>query len=330
LREAMYWKQVPVGKTRCLLCPHRCLLANNKTGICLVRQNKDGVLYTKVYGKVSSYSSDPVEKKPLYHFYPGSQIFSIGTWGCNLKCTMCQNWNISQQEVSTEEFSPDDIAGIAKENKAIGVAYTYNEPFIWYEYVLDCSKKIHEAGMKNVLVTNGFVSEEPLKEILPYIDAFNIDLKASGESFYREVCGAQLSPVMRTIKNVYESKTHLELTYLVIPTLNDRIEEIAETCDWIASISKDIPVHFSRYFPQYKMDIDPTPIATLLKVYEIAKSRLNYVYLGNISSDKLKNETICPNCGNTVITREFPDIEVSGMKEGFCGKCGEKIYGAFE
>ncbi|MCX7697968.1 MAG: radical SAM protein, partial [Candidatus Goldbacteria bacterium] len=178
MQEARFYKKEPVGKTRCLLCPHRCFLANNKTGRCLVRVNKDGILYTKIYGEVSSYAMDPIEKKPLYHFYPGSFIFSVGSYGCNFKCTFCQNWHISQQEVATERFSPDDLIEIALSNNSIGIAYTYNEPFIWYEFVYDTAKIAKDKNLKNVLVTNGFVNEEPLKEILPYIDAMNIDLKA--------------------------------------------------------------------------------------------------------------------------------------------------------
>jgi pyruvate formate lyase activating enzyme len=329
MKEGMYYKKVPVGKVRCFICPHRCAFANGKTGRCRVRINKDGTLYLRTYGELSSYAMDPMEKKPLYHFYPGSQIFSIGSWGCNFKCTFCQNWQISQQETATEKFEPADIVEIAAQNKSIGIAYTYNEPFIMYEFMLDTAKLAKEKGLKNVIVTNGFVSEEPLREILPFIDAMNIDLKAGNESFYREVCDGQLEPVMHTIKTVFEAGCHVELTTLVIPTLNDKMDELADITDWITSVSRDIPLHFSRYFPQYKMNLDPTPVETMLAAYEIAAKKLNYVYLGNIPMAAAGNDTKCPKCGKTIIERHWPDVKVTAMKRGNCGHCGEKIYGRF-
>lgn len=329
MQEARFYKKEPVGKTRCVLCPHRCLLANNKTGRCLVRVNNDGVLYTKIYGEVSSYAMDPIEKKPLYHFYPGSYIFSVGSYGCNFKCTFCQNWHISQQQVETEKFSPDDLVEIALNNNSIGIAYTYNEPFIWYEFVYDTSKIAKEKNLKNVLVTNGFVNEEPLKELLPYIDAMNIDLKASNESFYREICDGQLAPVMRTIQISFEAGVHIELTNLIIPTLNDKVEEIKDIIEWISSISSDIPVHFTRYFPQYKMDIEPTPIETLLTAYEIAKKKLKYVYIGNTDPKFGGVDTICPKCKKVLIARNRLNVKIEGIKDNHCSNCNEKIYGKF-
>ena len=326
--EARFYKKEPVMKVRCVLCPHRCLLGNNKTGICKVRYNKDGVLYTKVYGELTSYAMDPMEKKPLYNFYPGTQIFSIGTWGCNFKCTFCQNWQISQQQVATEHFEKEDIVEIALQNKSIGVAYTYNEPFIWYEFVYDTAKLAREKGLKNVLVTNGFVSEEPLKEMLPLIDAMNVDLKAGNENFYREVCGGQLAPVQRTIKTAHEAGVHVELTTLVIPTLNDK-EDIDIITDWVAEISPEIPLHFSRYFPQYKMNIDPTEIETLKRAYDTARKKLKYVYIGNVPADTGGSETFCPNCGKTVIKRDWLKVEMTGMDKGNCKHCGTAIHGKF-
>jgi pyruvate formate lyase activating enzyme len=329
LIEAKFYKKEAVNKVRCVLCPHRCFLPNNRTGICLARKNIDGVLYTMNYGEVTSYAMDPIEKKPLYHFYPGSEIFSIGTWGCNFKCTFCQNWTISQQKVSAEHFDKEGIVEMAKAENSIGIAYTYNEPTIWYEFVYDTAKLAKENGLKNVLVTNGFISEEPLKEILPLIDAMNIDLKAGSESFYRELCAGQLPPVMRTIKIAFEAGCHIELTTLIIPTLNDRKEELEEIVNWVASISEDIPLHFSRYFPQYKMDLDPTPIETLLNAYEIGKKKLKNVYLGNVASEVGGANTYCPKCKKELIHREFYDIKVTGLNKNTCKYCGEKIYGQF-
>jgi len=329
LKEALYYKQVPVGKARCLLCPHRCMISNNKTGRCRVRQNINGTLYTKIYGQVSSYGLDPVEKKPLYHFYPGKRIFSIGSWGCNFKCTFCQNWQISQQEAHGEKFSVEDIAGIASDNGSIGIAYTYNEPLIWYEFVLDCAKAVRASGMKNVLVTNGFISEEPLTELLPYIDAMNIDLKAGSESFYREVCDGQLEPVMRTIKAAHAAGCHVELTTLLIPTLNDRMDEIREMAQWIASVSPHIPLHYSRYFPNYKMNIDPTPVDFMLAACEAASKELYHVYLGNVDTLVTGENTICPHCKSVIIERNYPDARITAMNGNKCANCGEEIYGKF-
>src|ERR1035437_2519197 len=210
MHEAKFYKKEPVNKTRCVLCPHRCVISNHKAGICMVRTNEDGVLYAATYGELTSYAVDPVEKKPLYNFYPGTELFSIGSWGCNFRCTFCQNWQISQQKVATEHFEKEDIIRITKENNSIGIAYTYNEPLIWYEFVYDTCVIARESGLKNVIVTNGYISEEPLKELLPYVDAMNIDLKSFSEAFYREVCAGQLDPVLRSIKQAYDAGVHVE------------------------------------------------------------------------------------------------------------------------
>ncbi|MCE5299481.1 MAG: AmmeMemoRadiSam system radical SAM enzyme [Spirochaetia bacterium] len=328
LREAKFWKKEPVNRARCVLCPHRCMITNNKSGICMARTNKDGVLYTKVYGELSSYAMDPIEKKPLYHFYPGTEIFSIGTWGCNLKCTFCQNWQISQQEVPTEHFEPADIVEVALSHNSVGVAYTYNEPFIWHEFVYDTAGEVRGKGLKNVLVTNGYVSEEPLKEMLPYIDAMNVDIKAGNDNFYREVCSGRLAPVMRTVKTAVEAGVHVELTNLVIPTLNDR-DDIDRIVEWVAGISPDIPLHFSRYYPQYKMNIDPTEISMLAGAQEKARQKLKYVYTGNVPSESGGSDTECPKCKKQLIHREFYKVDVTGIKDGKCRHCGEPIAGRF-
>jgi pyruvate formate lyase activating enzyme len=326
--EAKFYKKDAVNKVRCLLCPHRCLISNHKTGICQARRNEDGVLYAETYGELTSYAMDPVEKKPLYHFLPGTELFSIGSYGCNFKCTFCQNWQISQHKVATEHFEKEDIVRITGENGASGIAYTYNEPFIWHEFVFDTAKLAREKSLKNVLVTNGYVSEEPLREILPLIDAMNIDLKSLSESFYREVCGGQLEPVLRTIKLAYEAGVHVELTTLVIPGLNDG-EDIEKITDWVAGISTDIPLHFSRYFPHYKMNLAPTDLEVLHNAYETGRKKLKYVYLGNVATDQGGCDTICPGCGSAVIKRDFIAIDTSGLFDGRCKKCNARIAGVF-
>lgn len=326
--EAKFYKKEPVMKTRCVLCPHRCSLGNNKTGLCKVRYNKDGILYSRIYGELTSYAMDPIEKKPLYNFYPGSHIFSIGSWGCNFRCTFCQNWQISQQKAATEHFEKEDIVETALQNGSIGVAYTYNEPFVWYEFVYDTAELVRKKGMKNVIVTNGYISEEPLKEMLPLIDAMNIDIKAGNENFYREVCGGQMAPVMRTIKLAYEAGVHVELTNLVIPSLNDT-DDLEKIVDFAAEISPDIPLHFSGYFPQYKMNMEPTETGTLLRAYELAKKKLKYVYIGNVPAGTGGSDTFCPQCGKPVIKREWLKIDMSGMENGKCKNCGSQIRGKF-
>ena len=326
--EAKYYKKEPINKARCVLCPHRCLISNHKAGICMVRQNEDGVLYADSYAELTSYAVDPVEKKPLYNFYPGTELFSIGSWGCNFKCTFCQNWQISQQKVATEHFEPEDIIRIAKENESIGIAYTYNEPLIWYEYVYDTCVLARKSGLKNVIITNGYISEEPLKELLPFVDAMNIDLKSFSEAFYREVCAGQLDPVLRTIKQAHEAGVHVELATLVIPGLNDK-EDINRIVDWVAELSPDIPLHFSRYFPQYKMNLEPTDLEVLHMAYETGRSKLKYVYLGNVSAEIGGSDTYCPKCGKEVIKRDFMSIDTSGLFDGKCKHCNTPVAGRF-
>jgi pyruvate formate lyase activating enzyme len=327
LTPAKFWR-TEGEKIRCYLCPHNCMIGEGKIGMCLVRTNRQGSLFTKNYGQVTSYGMDPVEKKPLYHFYPGSKIFSMGTWGCNLKCLFCQNWEISQQEAPADHFEPKEAVDMAVNEGSSMIAYTYNEPFIWYEFVYDTAVEAGGRGLKNVLVTNGFVSEEPLKEILPHIDAMNIDLKSFNDDFYKKTCSGRLDPVLRTIETVYRAGVHVELTTLVIPTLNDG-EDISRVIDWVASISPDIPLHFSRYFPQYKMKLPPTGVDTLLNAYRLAQKKLKYVYVGNVPLEVSGADTICPKCKSSIIERSGYFTQVKGLKGNKCAECGEVIYGKF-
>lgn len=283
MKEAMYYKKMEEGEVDCFLCPQLCRIKKGGRGFCGVRVNEDGVLRTINYGQAASISLDPIEKKPLYHFHPGEMILSVGTIGCNLACLFCQNWSISKDAQSpTEEVTPGFIIGQAKKLNSFGIAYTYNEPFIWFEFVLETAKAAKTAGLKNVLVTNGFVQPGPLAELLPYIDAANIDIKSIRDGFYRKVCSGRVEPVLETIKTMCKS-CHVELTNLVIPALNDSKEDIAALVDWIAdNIGTDVPLHFSRYFPCYKMTIPPTPPQTLSQARSIAEKKLRFVHLGNI------------------------------------------------
>lgn len=287
-KEASYWEAAENGKTRCLLCPHRCLISPGKRGLCGVRENTDGTLFTINYGLVSSLALDPIEKKPLNRFYPGSLILSAGSVGCNFACPFCQNYGIARtalEEVETHYIPPEELAenASALESRGnIGVAYTYNEPMIWFEYVLDTARAVRERGMKNVLVTNGFVSKEPLKELLPYIDAMNIDLKAFDPGFYKNVVQGKLADVKSTIA-VSAKTCHVEVTTPVIPGLNDSVEDTRKMAMWLAGISPDLPLHLSRFFPRHEMtDRAPTSRHALNELAIAAREYLNYVYIGNI------------------------------------------------
>ena len=283
MHEAMYYEKLDGKRVHCHLCPYECLISDAGKGACGVRSNRDGTLYTSVYGKTTGIALDPIEKKPLYRYHPGEYILSLGTRGCNLHCEFCQNWHISQEvDGPTENITSEEVVERAKSLGSFGIAYTYNEPFIWYEFVLHTAKLAKANDLENVLVTNGFVNIEPLKEMLPFIDAMNIDLKAFDEDFYVKICKGRLKPVLDVIKES-SKKCHIELTNLIIPTLNDSEVMIKKMVGWIyENLGPGVPLHLSRYFPCYKTTIPPTPIATLNMAERIAKEKLRYVYVGNV------------------------------------------------
>lgn len=284
-RIAMYFQKIEDSKVHCYLCPHNCVIKPDGIGACRARKNIGGELYSLNYGQITSMGLDPIEKKPLYRFHPGSQILSAGTFGCNLKCSFCQNWSIAHENPRSIKATPEELAQKALEftdEGNIGIAYTYNEPSIWYEYVLETSKLAKEKGLANVLVTNGFITKEPLLELLPYIDAMNIDVKAFTASFYYDICKGTLDNVLETVA-IAVPKSHVEVTTLVVPGLNDALDEIGSLAKWLASISPEIPLHLTRYFPNYKMqDRPPTPRETLYKARDKALESLKYVYVGNV------------------------------------------------
>jgi len=283
MKEALYYEKLPGGRVKCHLCPNECVINDGGRGFCGVRVNKEGVLYTEVYGKTTSITLDPIEKKPLYRYHPGENILSLGTKGCNFHCDFCQNWQISQDvNAPVHNITPREAIDRARALGSFGIAYTYNEPFIWYEFVLDTAKLARKNTLENVLVTNGYVSPEPLEGMLPYIGAMNIDLKSFDEDFYTKICGGHLAPVLDTIKRSARS-CHIELTNLIIPTLNDSEKSVTKLVDWIAdNVGPEVPLHFSGYFPCYKITFPPTPIETLRMAEQIAKKKLKYVYLGNV------------------------------------------------
>lgn len=322
MKEAMYYKKLDNDRVLCVLCPHNCNIYDGGRGACMVRKNEGGTLYTLNYNRIAAIAMDPIEKKPLYHFYPGSKILSVGTVGCNLKCSFCQNYHIAHKEAITEEITSEHLIDIAKEyGDNIGIAYTYNEPSIWYEFVYETSKLAKANGLKNVLVTNGFISEEPLEELLPFIDAMNIDVKGFTEKYYRDVCKGLLEPVKRTVE-IASRKCHVEITTLVVTDLNDSIEEIREIAKWISSINKDIPLHLSRYFPNYKLSNDPTPVNTLIEAKKEGEKYLNYVYIGNVWGHD--SNTYCPQCKSPLVSRGEV-VSTEGIEKGRCKTCGETI-----
>jgi pyruvate formate lyase activating enzyme len=324
MKKAEFWK-AEGEKIRCLLCPHKCLIADGKAGICRVRVNDRGVLKTSAYGEVISISVDPIEKKPLYHYYPGSDILSTGPRGCNLSCKFCQNWTISQADGPISKVSPKKLVEYAVSENSVGIAFTYTEPIIAFEYILDAGKIAHESGLVNVLITNGFINPEPFDKLLEVVDAMNIDLKSMEDDFYRDICGARLEPVMDTIRAASKSNAHVEITNLLIPGYNDSDDAIEKFVDFIASVDPLIPVHFSAYYPCYQFDAPPTPVETLDRAYDIARERLNYIYGGNRRTT-WGNDTRCPQCGNLLVQRTGYSTRIIGIsKDGLCENCGRKV-----
>ena len=288
MTQCKYFKRMDDGRVECTLCPHHCHIAEGKTGICRSRRNQGGVLVSEVYGKPCSLAIDPIEKKPLYHFHPGTTCLSLACTGCNFRCLNCQNHDISQvapADVNHYELSPEDVVALCLKHHCPGIAYTYTEPLTYLEYIIDCARLAHEAGLWNILVTAGYVCQEPLADLLPYLDAANVDLKSFSDDIYMKVSGGHLQPVLDTILVMKQAGVWVEITNLVIPTVNDDLDMIRLMCRWLADNGlAEAPLHFSRFFPRYKMqDTPPTPIATLKAAKRIAEEAgIKYVYLGNV------------------------------------------------
>ncbi len=331
MKAARYYEELQRNTLKCNLCPHYCVIGDGKQGICRVRKNTGGELFLETYGVVSSVGFDPIEKKPLYHFYPGSEIFSIGSFGCNLRCKFCQNWQISQETPNggspRRQNSPESLVATALENKSnIGIAFTYNEPIVWFEFMMDIAAISRKKGLKNVMVTNGFINREPLAELIGLIDAFNVDLKAFTEDFYKHQTFSKLEPVKETLKIIRKSGRHLEITNLVVTGLNDNMKDFTEMVKWISGeLGRDTVLHLSRYFPNYKTSAVPTPVGILEEFHALASQSLDFVYLGNLTSTT-GQDTKCPQCGAKVINRSRYDTWISGLdKDGKCKKCNHKI-----
>ncbi len=335
LKEALLYEKLENKLVHCYLCAHHCKIAayGEKFGFCGVRQNINGVLYTHVYARPCAMHVDPIEKKPLYHFSPGSSAFSIATIGCNFRCGFCQNWDISQESVrdgaylGEREVLPQEIVETAIKNKCKSISYTYTEPTIFFEYAFDTAKLAKQKGLYNNFVTNGYMTAEALEMIKPYLDAANVDLKFFKDSSYKKICAASLKPVLDSIKLMHDLDIWVEVTTLVVPGENDSQEELRDIAGFIASVDKNIPWHVSRFHPDYQFtDRQPTPEATLKKAQEIGKeSGLTYIYVGNVIG--FGNDTFCPNCKKLLIKRELFSILEYNIKHGKCAFCNTAIPG---
>jgi pyruvate formate lyase activating enzyme len=326
-KEARFWKTLSDSKVQCSLCSHRCKIDNKKVGICGVRRNENGRLFSLIYGSCSSIAADPIEKKPLYHFHPGTNALSLGTVGCNFKCIHCQNYGISTAGPDfsyMQEITPEMAIDLTEKYNCQGIAYTYNEPTIWHEFTFDSAKIAKKNDLYTLYVTNGYISEDPLRELSSVLDAMNIDVKAFTNDFYKKVCKASLQPVLDTCVFAKELDIHIELTYLVIPGYNDSLKEVENFCKWVfEKLDKDIPIHFSRFHPDHNLiDVPRTPMETMLKVYDIAKKTgILYCYLGNVPAGDYEN-TNCPKCGSTCVERNGFFVKNVGLKGNKCSKCG--------
>ncbi|MDO9585501.1 MAG: AmmeMemoRadiSam system radical SAM enzyme [Syntrophales bacterium] len=335
IREALLYEKIAVGRTQCRLCGHQCIINQGKRGLCGVRENREGVLHTLVYGKIIAENVDPIEKKPLFHVHPGSRSFSIATVGCNFCCDFCQNYNISQMpresgDIAGREMTPADIVERAISSGSRTIAYTYTEPTVYFEFAFDTARLAHERGLKNVFVTNGYMTGETIEMIAPYLDAANVDLKSYREEFYRDYCGARLMPVLDSLKKMKELGVWIEVTTLVIPALNDGIEELKGIAGFVYSLGAETPWHVSRFHPQYKMtSTPPTAAGILLRALQIGRDAgLKYVYVGNIPGGEGEN-TYCYNCGKLLIGRYGFSIKSMALEGNACPDCGTVLEGIY-
>ncbi|RJP80192.1 MAG: AmmeMemoRadiSam system radical SAM enzyme [Candidatus Zixiibacteriota bacterium] len=322
MHQAEYY-HLESSRLVCDLCPHGCKLREGQAGVCRVRRRQGNRLEVDNYAQVASLALDPIEKKPLYHFRPGSLILSAGANGCNLKCAFCQNAEISQGSVPTRHLPVEALVEAAGTRGSIGVAFTYSEPLMWYEYILEAAAELKRRDYAVVLVTNGYLSEAPFRRLLPLVDALNVDLKSPSRDFYRKLCKADLEPVQRNIRLAHEAGVHVEIAHLVVTGWNDNDESIQRTAAWIASVSDEIPLHLSRYFPHYRYAEPPTSEAFLFHALDLARRELKFAYLGNIAGGG--SDTLCPDCGAIVIERRAYRTRVLNLRDGACARCGRSL-----
>jgi pyruvate formate lyase activating enzyme len=331
---ARWWETMPDGRLHCYLCPRHCHIGEGQTGFCFIRKNEDGRLVQLGYGRPAALQMDPVEKKPLNHFFPGTKILSMGTAGCNMGCFFCQNWDISKakaDQVNSTSLGPEQVVELMLQHGAPSIAFTYNEPTIWGEYVIDIAKVAHQEGLNTVMVSNGYITREAFFDVYQHIDAANIDLKAFTENFYSKITLTHLQPVLDTLKWLrHETDVWFEITNLIIPTLNDGDSEFRQLCDWVLqNLGDDVPLHFTAFHPDFKLqDKPPTPPETLHRARAIAfEMGLKFVYEGNIWSEG--GNTICPGCKRAIIRRSWHAILSNDVREGKCKHCGAHIPGVF-
>jgi len=334
LHPAEFFKKLEDKEIECELCPRKCLIGDKERGYCGARENIDGEYYTLVYGKPCSTNVDPIEKKPFFHFLPGSLAFSIATAGCNLNCKFCQNWQISQfrpEQIKSVDMSPGEVAAQAQRYKCESIAYTYSEPTIFYEYMRDCAAAGAAMNLRSVMISAGYIQPEPLEKLIPHLSAVKIDLKSFREKYYDEICNGQLKPVLDTLMTLKKSGIWFEIVYLMVPTLNDDPSEIEDLCGWVVNeLGTDVPVHFTRFHPDYLLkDLPPTPIESLEAAYSIAKKiGMHFPYIGNVYGHEGEN-TYCPGCGQIVIGRRGFQIDEIALKNNACLKCGRVIPGVW-
>jgi pyruvate formate lyase activating enzyme len=334
LKEALFYERLPEGEVQCGLCPRECLLREGERGDCRVRVNLEGRLYSLVYGKPCALSLEPIEKAPLFHFMPGHKRLCVATAGCNLRCRYCQNWHISQrnpEEVESADASPEAIVEQAIASGARSICFTFSEPVVFYEYMYDIARLGKSKGLKTSMVSAGYINPEPLENLLEVLDAVKIDLKAFDEEFYEDITKGTLEPVLNTLETIRRKDTWLEIVNLVVPTLNDDPKGIKRMCEWIRdTLGAGVPLHFSRFFPMYRLtDLPATPITTLERAHLIAlEAGLEYVYIGNVPGH-MHNSTYCPSCGKRLIHRVQYSISERHLKEGRCAFCGEAVEGVW-
>ena len=330
IKEGVLFDQLPNNRARCNVCSHRCNIGEGKIGICGTRKNISGKVHSIIYNTVSSEAVDPIEKKPLYHFLPGTLSYSLGTIGCNFRCEHCQNWNISQVKLEgsyTMEITPEEAVRRAKDSGCKSISWTYNEPAIWHEYTYDSAVLAKKAGLRTVYVTNGYITPEALQRISHYLDAYRVDIKSFSESFYRKICSARLAPVLESTRMAKGLGMHVEVITLIIPGRNDSQEEITQLVKWVHdNLGENTPIHFTRFHPMYQMkDVYSTPVEMLEKAYDLAKHEgMRFVYIGNVPGHKYEN-TYCPECNALLIDRTALTVSEYNIKKGKCHRCGEKI-----
>lgn len=326
--ESKFYIKLDNNTIECQLCPHSCKIKNERVGICNTRLNRNGILESVQWGVIASAALDPIEKKPFYHFHPGKMIYSIGGFGCNLSCIFCQNYEISQYVPHNIDklrvVQPHELVQKAKIHRnSIGIAYTYNEPTIWFEYMIETAEEAKKEGLKNVMISNGYINPEPLRILQNYIDAFNIDLKSFSTDFYKKITRGSVEPVLNSLKMIRNSGKHLEITFLVIPNLNDSFDEATAMFNWISDeLGEQTILHINAFHPSYLINNNPTKTESLLNLYHLAKEKLQYVYIGNNQSIEIGHNTDCPKCKNQVIKRNGFNTSPYGINaQGYCTEC---------